>query len=177
MYSYPQPTYANPITPFDKTWFWIKVCLTCLSITISAVLLALSLSISLGVFDGFRTPLAVIIVPVAVVAAAWDVAELVVNCARKSAQGARHGIHPGAHVGVDLVLWLACAFVAIVVGASYTSAQSTIRNCRNSMENGSDSRTRIIYYCSKDAYELYTYQGGVYVNVLVACMAFVTLLA
>ncbi|TDZ39263.1 hypothetical protein C8035_v006275 [Colletotrichum spinosum] len=47
-------------------------------------------------------------IKVAVVALIWDIAELVTICAR----GGRRGIHPGAQVGVHLVLWLAFAAAA-----------------------------------------------------------------
>ncbi len=48
---------------------------------------------------------------------AWDAVELLVLCIRHRA--ARRGIHPGAHVGVQLVLWLLCAamgtWLAVVI--------------------------------------------------------------
>ncbi|KAJ2893825.1 hypothetical protein MKZ38_008207 [Zalerion maritima] len=47
--------------------------------------------------------------PPAILVFAWDMAEFVTLCARRKTVG--RGIHPGAHVGMDLIIWLVLTII------------------------------------------------------------------
>ncbi|KAK8086091.1 hypothetical protein PG994_001065 [Apiospora phragmitis] len=133
----PAPYYAygaSPrVVPFDKTWYWAKIALTVASIVFAVILLGLSLGLALNPHSGlYDYGYEFIIVPLVIACVIWDLAELITVClprrrrpaaqqqqqqqqqqtqtqGQQPQQDAHHrqGIHPGAHVGVDLVLWLA----------------------------------------------------------------------
>ncbi|KAK8040021.1 hypothetical protein PG993_008432 [Apiospora rasikravindrae] len=125
----PAPYYAygaSPrVIPFDKNWYWAKLALTVASIVFAVILLGVSLGLALGVRNSiYSYGYEFITIPVVIVCVIWDLAELITVCVclarrrrrlpapegqqqQQQAANHRQGIHPGAHVGVDLVLWLA----------------------------------------------------------------------
>lgn len=59
-------------------------------------------------------------VPVAGLSICWLVAELITVCVRRH----RKGIHPGAHVGMHLILWL--GFLVCVIFNSFTTYYNSV---------------------------------------------------
>jgi hypothetical protein len=169
-YLFPQPMYGTPthIIPFSKTWHWIKIGFTVASILWCIILLGLSIAISVSqIYPDFTPPL-LWCVPIIAVTAIWDGAELIAICARGSQNGARQGIHPGAHVGVDLVIWLASILCTAIAAGMFVSAQGTLSQCADS------SDADYYDYCDQDEYDALL--NGNYGQVLVAMMAFAGLL-
>ncbi|KAH7170653.1 hypothetical protein EDB81DRAFT_174700 [Dactylonectria macrodidyma] len=91
-----------------------KLVLRIFSMISAIVLIGISASVAVS-WDYVAL---VILVPPAGVALIWDVAESICLCARRG----HRGIHPGAIVGVDLILWLgyivAVVFFGIIWGAN-----------------------------------------------------------
>ncbi|KAK7949210.1 uncharacterized protein PG986_010096 [Apiospora aurea] len=123
----PAPYYAygaSPrVVPFDKNWYWAKIALTVASIVFAIILLGVSLGLALGPMSTiYSYGYEFVVIPLVIVCVVWDLAELLTVCiclarrrrsphsqpeGQQQQQQHRQGIHPGAHVGVDLVLWLA----------------------------------------------------------------------
>jgi len=97
--------------PTTPAWHIAKLVLGGVAIVSSIILIALAAS-TWGVSEGYAFEL-VYIVPVAGVALCWQIAEFITLGARgglsryKNSLG--RGIHPGAHVGMHLVLWMGFA--------------------------------------------------------------------
>ncbi|KAK6844165.1 hypothetical protein PG995_014275 [Apiospora arundinis] len=167
----PGPYYAygaQPrVIPFDKKWYWAKLALTLASVLFSVILLGLGLGISLRPTDTFYTgTYAWVIVPVVVVCIIWDLAELITlfTCGRhrkgdqqqpqqegQKQSTARDGIHPGAHVGVDLVLWLAGIFVVLfTISGSVLDGYSYRYECEEFAKGGPNYYSTSYYekFCS-----------------------------
>ncbi|KAI0121304.1 hypothetical protein BJ170DRAFT_737168 [Xylariales sp. AK1849] len=177
-YPYPQPSYVQQprVIPFDKTWYWLKIGLTCGSLVFCIILLALSIAISVGTtFESSFTITIFWCAPLVVIAGLWDIAELITVCAcgKRHGQGGRQGIHPGAHVGVDLVIWLAAVFCAFISAVAYVDAQSILRSCA---EEQNDDSTYSSYYNYCDDDDLAAAKNGILIPTLRAIMAFIGLL-
>jgi hypothetical protein len=84
----------------------------------------------------------------------WDVAELITICARRS----HRGIHPGANVALDLLIWLGAAASVALLGIFLSMAATNYR------PRGSYS-----YY---DSYNYYYYPSGTFDHLrgLAVCM-------
>jgi len=61
----------------------------------------------------------------AIVIIIWDFAEFITLCARKG-----RGIHPGAHVGVELILWIVCI---VISGLSFIAAYGLDEEVRSGL--------------------------------------------
>ncbi|KAF7552661.1 hypothetical protein G7Z17_g4187 [Cylindrodendrum hubeiense] len=97
----PVPTYvANAIT----AWTWAKIILHAFDIICCIV--AIGISFSFGTYSegGYAF---VLCTPIFFLALVWDSAEIITWLLRKR----KAGIHPGAHVGVSLIVWLGAAIV------------------------------------------------------------------
>lgn len=101
----PNQQWSYPVraTPSNRTWLVIKPVLTSLSIV--SCIIVLGISIALAVDPTVQSYIAVWTAPQAGVALLWSVTDLVTSCAQRSKSNNRT-IHPGAHVAVQLLLWL-----------------------------------------------------------------------
>lgn len=108
---YAPPVAATSPPPTPRAWHLAKLGLNGAAIVSSIILIALSAA-AWAASDGYAFEL-VWIVPVAGVALCWLVAELITLGARgglsRSKNNLGRGIHPGAHVGMHLVLWMSFA--------------------------------------------------------------------
>ncbi|KAF7514563.1 hypothetical protein G7054_g15203 [Neopestalotiopsis clavispora] len=179
-YPYAQPPFAaqHRVIPFNKTHYWVKIGLTAASLVFCVILLGLSVAISVG--PGYEAWNVTIywIGPLIGIAGCWDIAELITlfGCGKRHGGQFRRGIHPGAHVGVNLILWLLgiiCIFFSVL---SYINARSQLASCQEA--NDSDSSNTYYgyyyYYCDDDEYSMLS--SGIYIPALRAIEAFVALL-
>lgn len=166
--------------PYDKTWHWIKVGLTATSIVFCLILLGISIAISIG--PGWDTWNITVYWtgPLAGIAALWGLAEFITlwGCGKRNGAEHRRGIHPGAHVGMDLCIWLAgivCIFLTIL---SYLEARSQLRTCTDELAEDSDGSLSgygyYYYYCDDDSYD--KLKNGIYIPAIRALLAFTALL-
>ncbi|KAI4599074.1 hypothetical protein KJ359_002491 [Pestalotiopsis sp. 9143b] len=170
--------YAQPprIIPFNKTHHWMKIGLTIASLVFCIVLLGLSVAISIGPgYDAWNITI-YWIGPLIGIAGCWDIAELITlfGCGKRHGGEFRRGIHPGAHVGVNLIIWLVgivCIFLSVV---AYITARSQIRSCQDEQNSDSSYYSYYYYYCDDDEYSLLS--SGLYLPAIRAIEAFVALL-
>ncbi|CAP61614.1 uncharacterized protein PODANS_4_2150 [Podospora anserina S mat+] len=113
------PQYVSPrsyrVTKLAGRIFSIICCIV--AIGLSAGLMADSRT------DGVYGFYGIIIIPSTVVCMVWDVAEIICIMKREG----NRGIHPGAIVGVDLILWLGLVFLTLLtVTLSATHAERHI---------------------------------------------------
>jgi uncharacterized membrane protein YjfL (UPF0719 family) len=180
-YPYPQPTYVPQarVLPFDKTWHWIKIGLIVASLIFSIVILGLSIALAVGIDVSYSFSISIIwCAPLVVVTILWDIAELITlfACGKRHGQeGVRQGIHPGAHVGVDLCIWLAGVICALVSGFQSSEAQYMLLNCQEEQNANTSSSSYRYYYYDCDADE-YAALQGMLLPVLRAILAFICLL-
>ncbi|KAK9778268.1 hypothetical protein SCAR479_05238 [Seiridium cardinale] len=179
-YPYAQPTFAAQprVIPFDKTWHWIKIALTSASLVFCVILLGISIAISIGPgYDSWNITI-YWVGPLVGVVGIWDIAEFITICACGKRNGAeqRRGIHPGAHVGLDLCIWLAGILCVFISAVSYVSARSQLMDCQDEQNSDSDlsSSYRYYNYCDDDEYEMLS--TGIYIPAIRAVMAFLSLL-
>ncbi|KAK8118014.1 uncharacterized protein PG998_006295 [Apiospora kogelbergensis] len=123
----PPPSHQPRLPPFSPRWHTIKRVLTLLSMTWSIVILVLSCLFAVrgGLADG----VGLWSLPITIAALLWNSAELATYAIRRATTGLRRGMHPGAHVGGHLLLWLTCA-LAVYLGASvYSDVLDARRDC------------------------------------------------
>lgn len=188
-YPYPHVSQSTPgyydslATPYDKEWLRVKFVLTILSILLCIILLAFAIVMaSPGSPSVYRDYVALWAVPFTVVIIAWDFTEIITvcTCGSRITPGAaaggvrvRRGIHPGAHVGVDLIIWLAGVFCIFIATLQMVSGEDRIQDCAEYL---SRSNTSSWYYrrCSQAEYDFLL--RGNYLGLLRATVAFVCLI-
>jgi uncharacterized membrane protein len=175
-YPYAQPTAI--VVPFSKTWHWAKVGLTSASLVFSIIALCLSIALASNIESLYVVSLTIVwVAPVTIVAILWDVAEFITLCACGKRHGATTalGIHPGAHVGVDLLLWLSAAIATVVSAMAVVYINSEIRYCEEEMAE--DRSSRYTYYSYDYCDHRYgTLSNGFFRPALAAVAAFLGLL-
>ncbi|OTA94323.1 hypothetical protein M434DRAFT_270063 [Hypoxylon sp. CO27-5] len=108
----------------SRSWQIAKLTLQCASLVCCAILLGLSVSNTWN--DG--SGIGILTVPIAIAVAVWTIAELVtLFFRRKNAPG--RGIHPGAHVGVQLILFLALILALFYSAMLWRSVQRSTEPC------------------------------------------------
>ncbi|KXJ91661.1 hypothetical protein Micbo1qcDRAFT_223805 [Microdochium bolleyi] len=110
--------------PINRGWYIAKIVLGSLSLALSIVILAISAAAwarTRGWLREFAWT-----APIAILAICWHTAEFVTLCARRgggspvsSGPRRRHGIHPGGHIGVNIVCWF--GFMGIVAVDAYNA--------------------------------------------------------
>lgn len=150
----PYPAYAYPAyppvaparqIPFDKTWFRAKLALAGLSLVWCIILLALALTFH-PADDFYGSPLAAFwCLPLVIPTAIWDIAELITVCACGKRHGNKQGIHPGAHVGVDLVIWLASLLCVLYSTTEVVLMTADVRYCTG--RPSANDQASYGYYC------------------------------
>lgn len=94
---------ARTVPSNRTTWLVTKLVLTSLSII--SCIIVLGISIALAVDPTVQSYIAVWTAPQAGAALLWSATDLVTSCAQRPKSN-RRTIHPGAHVAVQLLLWL-----------------------------------------------------------------------
>ncbi|KAI1102195.1 hypothetical protein F4804DRAFT_334504 [Jackrogersella minutella] len=165
----PQRRSLPPPAVSSRSWRRAKVVLQLTSVVCSGIVLGLS---------GARTweggaGIGILTVPIVAATAAWTLAELLVLFVRRRSAPGR-GIHPGAHVGVQLVIFLALILALFYSCVLWRSVQRSTVPCndwprdpndpdwalRNDAgiltEEGDDGRYHSItsYYCPESYREL-----------------------
>ncbi|RYP13269.1 hypothetical protein DL765_006943 [Monosporascus sp. GIB2] len=160
---YPQAVRVLP--PYSKPWTISKLVLTGLSLCWAVVILSLSLVFS--VEGGNARVTALYAAPITIVALLWNGAELTTYFIRsRKGSDTRRGIHPGAHIGMHLCLWLACALGGFLTLIIVMAATRIIARCY--ADEGEDSYSN---YYSPNYCELYYYDNGPYTeNFYIPCL-------
>jgi len=128
----PFPGVAHGLVPYSPAWAVAKVTLHAISLVLAFITIILG-GVSAGVSTGSR--MWAYTTPTGLACAAWDISEFVVlRCRRQTAQ---RGIHPGAHVGVELCLWIVAGAMAAMgliepghrsVTTTYTSGDVVVQS-------------------------------------------------
>ncbi|KAI6091224.1 hypothetical protein F4821DRAFT_267501 [Hypoxylon rubiginosum] len=109
-----------------RSWQLAKVGLHLLSLVSCAVVLGLSVSWTWE--DG--SGIGILTIPISIATAAWTVAELLaVFVRRRSAPG--RGIHPGAHVGAQLIIFLLMILALFYSGMLWRNVKRSIAPCND----------------------------------------------
>ncbi|KAI1306811.1 hypothetical protein F5Y03DRAFT_383948 [Xylaria venustula] len=131
--------YATPVRPLphhSSAYLAARIGLTVLSSVWGIIILALtSILLYSGGVASVVSLYAYVIVAISIL---WNTAELITYCVRLRKQVQR-GIHPGAHVGLHLLFWLAGALASVSTIAVYVVLQSELGECKNSDSNDDDS--------------------------------------
>jgi len=136
------PGAAYPVAPVThvkvvsgRGWYNAKIVLGSLSLTTAVIILALggALANNFPSSDYAWYDLILGYCP-AILAFGWQTAEFITLCVRRN-----RGIHPGAHVGLHLVIWLASAVAAGFITAITISNSSCGSYCRRTFGFSSSS--------------------------------------
>lgn len=171
--------YAQPVRilpPESKTWTISKLVLTGLSFCWAVIILSLSLSLSVAAGYTMANSIAIYAVPIQIVVILWNLAELTTFWVRsQSASKARRGIHPGAHIGMHLVFWLACVLGLLVSLVSFMESRPDYQYC---IGNDNDDDNDNDYYYGDRSFCDYYLDGPIIpsLKALVAmwCLAVIT---
>ncbi|KAI1807245.1 hypothetical protein F4811DRAFT_43224 [Daldinia bambusicola] len=115
----------------SRKWQIAKIALQSASLAFCVIVIG----ISAGTTWGGGYGLGILTVPVAAAMAAWTIAELVTLLVRRRREKERgspasgRGIHPGAHVGVQLVIFLAMIYVLFYACMLWISVQRSVVRC------------------------------------------------
>ncbi|KAI9899809.1 hypothetical protein N3K66_006270 [Trichothecium roseum] len=108
----PQGVAATGLPEEKKNWVFVKMGAWALDLVVGIIVVALTVALIHASEWGM---VVIMLVPIPAAALLWSGAELITRAIRKF----KHGIHPGAHVALHLLITLASAVVAgICVGAS-----------------------------------------------------------
>ncbi|GAP84885.1 hypothetical protein SAMD00023353_0802070 [Rosellinia necatrix] len=150
----PQFTYATPVRPLPKqssAYIGTRLGLTALSSVWGIIIIALtSILLSQG---GSVANVSLYAYAIVVASILWNTAELITYCVRLRKEVQR-GIHPGAHVGLHLIFWLAGAFAILLTVTVYSQASYSLQSCE---EGGYDSDYRYYGYSYCSEYQPYDY--------------------
>ncbi|KAH8161124.1 hypothetical protein CIB48_g7118 [Xylaria polymorpha] len=139
-----QFTYVNPVRPLPKqssAYIATRLGLTALSSVWGIIIIALtSILLSDG---GIASSVSLYSYAIVVASIIWNTAELITYCVRLRKETQR-GIHPGAHVGLHLIFWLAGIFAILLTVTVYLSVASAVQNC----EHRNDDDDYYSYYSS-----------------------------
>ncbi|OTB12698.1 hypothetical protein K445DRAFT_320838 [Daldinia sp. EC12] len=110
----------------SRNWQIAKIALQTASLAFCIIVIGLSA----GTMWGGDYGVGILTVPVTAATAAWTIAELVTLLVRTRRGGAPgRGIHPGAHVGVQLIIFLAMIYVLFYACMLWRSVQNSIVRC------------------------------------------------
>ncbi|KAK7994146.1 hypothetical protein PG989_007527 [Apiospora arundinis] len=124
------PHQQRHLPPFSQRWQTIKRVLTLLSMTWSIVILVLSCLFA--VHGGLADGVGLWSLPITIAALLFNSAEFITYCVRRSTSPGlvvRRGMHPGAHVGGHLLLWLTCALAVYLSSSVYGDVLDARRDC------------------------------------------------
>lgn len=115
---------AKPPTDTRSCWHLSKATIRLLSIIFSAAVIGVTVHTTVKYLNDFDwiPDLIYFTVPISGFLIIWNLAEFITACARKG-----RGIHPGAHVAVQLLAWLALGIDAgLVLHAAWRLDQSDL---------------------------------------------------
>lgn len=141
--------YGAPVRPLPQqssAYIATRLGLTALSLVWGIVIIGLTSAL---LSDGdSASNVAWYAYPVSIVSVLWNAAELITYFVRKRKQVPR-GIHPGAHVGLHLILWLVGAFSILLTTTVLYSAMYGLRSCQH-QDDDPDSYSYYGYsYCGE----------------------------
>ncbi|KAI0458680.1 hypothetical protein F5B21DRAFT_459046 [Xylaria acuta] len=143
-----QFAYVNPVRPLPKqsqAYIATRLGLTALSSVWGIIIIALtSVLLSDG---GSAANVSFYSYAIVVASIIWNTAELITYCVRLRKEVQR-GIHPGAHVGLHLIFWLAGIFAILLTVSVYLSVTYEIRYCEH-RDDDDDSYYYGYSYCSQ----------------------------
>ncbi|KAI1265630.1 hypothetical protein F5Y18DRAFT_41419 [Xylariaceae sp. FL1019] len=128
-------TYATPtrqIPKLSQAWIGTRIGLTVLSSILGIIIIALTSQL-LGQ-GSWVAATELYAYPIAVASVLWNTAELITYCVRLRKHHQR-GIHPGAHVALHLLLWLAGVFGVLLTVSLLLGVQSELDYCENYYDN------------------------------------------
>ncbi|KAI1755179.1 hypothetical protein F4782DRAFT_438650 [Xylaria castorea] len=124
-----QFAYVNSVRPLPKqssAYIATRLGLTALSSVWGIIIIALtSILLSDG---GIVASVSLYSYAIVVASIIWNTAELITYCVRLRKETQR-GIHPGAHVGLHLIFWLAGAFAILLTVSVYLGVAYNIEYC------------------------------------------------
>lgn len=142
---FPYGTPVRPLPQQSTAYVATRLGLTALSLIWGIVIVALT-SALLG-DGGGASDLGWYAYPVSIVSILWNAAELITYFVRKRKQVPR-GIHPGAHVGLHLIFWLAGAFSILLTTSVLGSLTYSVRSCQ-AQDEDPDSYSYYRSYCDE----------------------------
>ncbi|KAI1377008.1 hypothetical protein F4677DRAFT_417030 [Hypoxylon crocopeplum] len=161
----PQPNPYHRRRP-TRDWLFVKYVFTSLSAVFCVIVLGIS--IALAVDPAVQSYIAVWTAPQAGVALLWSAAELSTACSRSKR---RPGIHPGAHVAVQLLLWLGFSvgvgLTAYILAFGLVFVNSDDRDAHPEFYD---------YYYNDDEGNGYEYYSKFYIRSMEALVAFLAFL-
>ncbi|KAH8888712.1 hypothetical protein GQ53DRAFT_229253 [Thozetella sp. PMI_491] len=99
--------------PVDRgCWSVTKIVLRCFSVIICGAIIAVEVSTLIEYERTYHSiaDIAYFATPPALAAILWDKIEFLTLCIRRG-----RGVHPGAHVAVELILWLGCSGMGALI--------------------------------------------------------------
>ncbi|EGR52936.1 uncharacterized protein TRIREDRAFT_119806 [Trichoderma reesei QM6a] len=159
-----QPTVAP--TPAESTkGAYTRLGFHGVVVVLGAIGLGVSLS-SLGGDEGYGIGAAA--APGAAACLAWSLAELITRAVRKW----KAGIHPGAHVGICLILWLLTAIMGGSLSAFVALNDVSDRDEENCIVNTYDRYGNLHTYDECDDYYVHYPRGKALGGAVITCMLF-----
>ncbi|KAL7627743.1 hypothetical protein AAE478_001938 [Parahypoxylon ruwenzoriense] len=117
----------------SRSWIIAKIVLQLFSLIFCAIVLGLSAT---TIWEGGGGT-GILTIPIASATAAWTMAELVALYLRRRSSMGR-GIHPGAHVGVQLVIFLALILSLFYTCMLWRSVQRSMAPCNEWQRDPND---------------------------------------
>ncbi|KAI0161734.1 hypothetical protein GGR52DRAFT_137964 [Hypoxylon sp. FL1284] len=152
------------LPPYSKPWTVTKLVLTIFTTMLGIIIIGLSCVFVAEEGDGAAS--AYYSLPIAVLSVLWNGAELITFCVR-ARKDVQRGIHPGAHVGMDLVFWIAGVFGVLFSVMVTISLEGMIMDC----ERAKDSSYGYWSYCDDYHYQDDSYMNDMYLPTLRAVVA------
>ncbi|KAI3332035.1 hypothetical protein HD806DRAFT_178465 [Xylariaceae sp. AK1471] len=153
-----QLIYATPMRPLPKqsqAYIATKLGLTALSSVWGIIIIALtSILLSEGGYVGYVALYSYAIVVASII---WNTSELITYCARLR-KDIQRGIHPGAHVALHLIFWLAGILAILLTVSIYLETDYDVRRCE---EDNGDYDLYSDYYNCGDVGPTWYYKGTI----------------
>ncbi|KAL5091695.1 hypothetical protein Trisim1_002911 [Trichoderma cf. simile WF8] len=144
--------YPGPIPTFDdlepvliKPWEITKTVFHALSFVLAAAGIGLGFS-SLN-FTYFAYTVVISATPPCIIALLWSLVELIVRAARKFQ---KHGIHPGAHIALSLIIFLVATVLTSLFGPWFQDswgASYATQSCGNQWNSTTQT---VVWTCTDD---------------------------
>ncbi|KAH7031149.1 uncharacterized protein B0I36DRAFT_362888 [Microdochium trichocladiopsis] len=147
-----------PVPPQSRPWAYAKLVLhTCAFVAAAAVF---GLTCSYLAYSVARSAIHVINLPVSIAAMAWTLGNVITftvcNKGIRVGRNFQEGVHPGANVGLHLVLWMAWVLALVITAFTGESIQNAYDRCVNA------SKEDDTFYGYNSDYSYYcrgSYQG------------------
>ncbi|KAJ1333445.1 hypothetical protein MN608_03435 [Microdochium nivale] len=143
---------VNQLPPHSRAWAYAKLTMNFLVFVAALVVLSITCSfitdsVEITIF------LALVVLPVAVAAMAWSLAEIITFTVRnggiKIGRSFKSGIHPGAHVGLNLVLWMAWTLPVAITAVSASEIEDQYYRCLRKSQGSTSNSSYGYSSCSR----------------------------